>query len=61
MTAEQLAELNGLLAIAVRHRLNRAAGLEEDKVTDMVLAEIGAPDLALTLDRLVPLAMGCVR
>lgn len=52
MTALQLAELNGLLALAVERGTDRAQGRDPDKVADEVLASIHAPDLGATIKRL---------
>lgn len=55
MTAAQLAELNGLLALAVDRRTDRAEGRDPEAAADLILAEIAAPDLASAIGKLTML------
>ena len=52
MTAEQLAELQGLLAAEARERKRSGDGRTKAEIETGVLAEIGMPKIGHQLDRL---------
>jgi hypothetical protein len=55
VTASQLAELNGLLALATDRCMDRGDGRDKQSIADDLLRQAAAPDVEATIDRLAAL------